>query len=104
MAGNIDTDARRSERKPLRKAVVLVVEMGAEATSYDAGTLDVSQHGARVQVDADLKPGQVLHLVRPDNPDETVTCLVVWTADVSSDTKGQAGLEFLKNNSSRLES
>jgi PilZ domain len=104
MYGNVDSDSRRSERKPLRKAVVLVVEMGEESTSYDARTLDVSEEGARIQVNAELKPGQVLHLVRPENPDETVTCLVVWTADVSSDKKGEAGLEFLKSNSAPLES
>ena len=83
---------------------MLVVEMEGEAASYDASTLDLSEHGARVQVNTEMKPGQVLHLVRPENPDETVSCLVVWTADVSSDIKGQAGLEFLKPFSSAMES
>jgi PilZ domain len=104
MAEYVETDSRRSERKPLRRAVVLVVEMEGEVASYEAGTLDVSGHGVRVQVNAEMKPGQVLHLVRPENPDETVSCVVVWTADVSSDVKGQAGLEFLKPFSSALES
>jgi PilZ domain len=104
MAGDVDTDSRRSERKPLRKAVVLVVEMGEETASHDASTIDVSPFGARVQANAELKTGQVLQLIRPDNPDDTVRCMVVWTADVSSDTKGEAGLEFLKNYTSPMES
>lgn len=83
---------------------MLVVEMGMETSSHEASTLDLSRHGARVQVNAKLKPGQVLHLIRPENPDDTVRCMVVWTADVSSDTKGEAGLEFLKPYSLPLES
>ena len=103
MAGNIDPDSRRSERKPLRKAVVLVVEMGEETTSHNATTIDISQQGARVQVNAELKAGQVLQLIRPDNPDDTVRCLVVWAAEVGSDGPDEAGLEFLQPFSSPLE-
>lgn len=104
MGGNADTDSRRSERKRIRKTVVLVVEMGEETATFDAATMDVSKHGVRVQANGKLKPGQVLHLMQPDNPDELVSCLVVWTSDVSSDKKGEAGLEFLRSYTAPLES
>jgi hypothetical protein len=104
MSGDVGTDSRRSERKPLRKAVVLVVEMGEEPVNFDASTIDICEYGTRIQTTADLKAGQVLHLVRPENPDEPVRCLVVWTADVTSDKRGEAGLEFLKTLPTPLES
>jgi PilZ domain len=94
---------RRSERRPLRKAVVLLVEGDEETTSRDATTVDVSQHGARIESCAELRPGQVLHLIRPENPTDTVRCLVVWTADVSADANAEAGLEFLQPYTSPLE-
>ena len=83
---------------------MLIVETGEETSSCEATTLDLSQHGVRVQVNAELKAGQVLQLIRPENPEEAVRCLVVWAADVSSDTKGAAGLEFLKTDALRSES
>lgn len=104
MVMKVGADSRRSPRKPLKKAVVLVVEIGDENTHYDASTLDVSPEGARVQAKAELRPGQFLHLIRPENPDELVRCLVVWTSDISSDKSGEAGLEFLNPSSSPLES
>lgn len=83
---------------------MLLVESGEETTSHDGTTLDLSPHGARVHAHARLTPGQVLQLIQPDNPADTLRCLVVWTADVSSDGTGEAGLEFLQPYPAPLES
>jgi PilZ domain len=88
----------------LRKAVILLVESGEETTSHEATTADISLHGVRVHAHAELTPGQVIHLVQPEDPTDTLRCLVVWTADVSSDGEGEAGLEFLQSYSTPSES
>lgn len=94
---------RRYDRKPARKAVVLIVESDGVETRHDATTVDISTHGARVEAETELVPGQTLSLLRPDDPSYALRCLVVWSGDVSSDRDGQAGLEFLDPDSATLE-
>jgi PilZ domain len=82
-------------RKPVRKAIVLMVESDGPEVRHEGTTVDMSEHGARVEAEAALAPGQTLSLIQADDPVHVLRCLVVWSGDVSSDGHGQAGLEFL---------
>ncbi len=86
---------RRSERKPLRKAVVLMVESDDPETLHEGETVDMSEHGARIETETPFAPGQTLNLIQPDDPTRSLRCMVVWTGDVSSDGHDQIGLQFL---------
>lgn len=103
MAGGTNAVSRRSERKPIRKAIVLMVESENHETQFNATTLDVSEHGVRIQADTALTPGQTLSLFQPDDPARALRCTVVWAGDVSSDGHDQAGLEFLDTQPIMLE-
>ncbi|MCL5671361.1 MAG: PilZ domain-containing protein [Acidobacteria bacterium] len=83
---------------------MLLVESGEETTPHDALTVNVSDYGIRVEAHAPLTPGQVLYLVLPGDPTGPLRCLVVWSADVTSDGKSEAGLEFLRHATTRSES
>lgn len=82
---------RRSPRVPARRAVLLLVE----AEQCGARTLDVSQHGVRLESQTLLKPGQVLELLPTETSGGPIRCVVVWAGDVGSDREGEAGLNFL---------
>jgi PilZ domain len=96
---------RRSERKPVKKAVVLMIESDEDdlETRHDGVTVDVSEHGARVEAEAALTPGQTLNLIQPDDPARSLRCMVVWAGNVSSDGHDQVGLEFLDSSQAGLE-
>lgn len=96
MTGDDYTVPRRSERKPVRKAIVLVVESEDPEVRHEGTTVDISAHGAKVEASAPLAPGQTLSLIQPDDPSRALRCLVVWAGDVGSDSDGQVGLEFLE--------
>ena len=75
-------------------AVIMFVETGGELEKHDALTLDVSEHGARVQAGVSLTPGQVVEVVSTQGNDP-VRGRVVWVGKPASEMEGQAGLEFL---------
>lgn len=95
MEGNNYPVRRRSERKPVRKAIVLIVESDYPEVRHEGMTIDMSEHGARVKVEAVLTAGQTVSLIQPDDPTHALRCFVVWSGEVSSDGQEQAGLEFL---------
>jgi PilZ domain len=97
MTGDASAVPRRSERKPVRKAVVLVIESEEPEARYEATTLDVSRHGARIQAETTLTPGQTLSLIQEEDPTHALRCTVVWAGEVSSDKLDHAGLEFLEH-------
>jgi PilZ domain len=86
---------RRSERKPVRKAIVLMVEADGPESLQQGTTVDLSEFGARVEAETALAPGQTITLLQPDDPATAYRCMVVWSGDVGSDGHGQMGLEFL---------
>ena len=83
---------------------MLLVESGEETRPHDALTVNISDCGVKVEAHAPLTPGQVLHLVLPEDPTGPLHCLVIWSADVSSDGKSEAGLEFLRHATTPSES
>ena len=86
---------RRSERKPVRRAIVLMVDEEDLDARHAGMTVDISEHGARVEAEAALIPGQTLNLIQPDDPTCYLRCMVVWAGNVSSDGHDQIGLKFL---------
>jgi len=84
---------RRSERQPAQIKVTLVIE-GNEAEQL-ASTMDLSQHGLRLQSDLSLAPGQPVGLLLSYNPSCVIGARVVWVGKADSAQAGQAGLEFL---------
>lgn len=94
---------RRSERKPVRKAIVLMIDEGNQDAGHPGMTVDLSDHGARVEAAAALTPGQTLTLVQPDDPSSSLRCMVVWAGDVASDGHDHVGLEFLDSSADNQE-
>lgn len=88
--------ARRAERRPSHRAMVLVFDEQetGDQLSEGAYAVDESEMGARVQTKAQLKSGQVIELQSEDKT-LRLRCRVVWTGEVASDHEGEAGLEFL---------
>ncbi len=85
---------RRSQRRRLSRAAILIFENDEDAPTCSATTVDVSDHGARIQLQAVLTQGQVLEFKTEDSA-QPVRCRVVWAGDMSSDREAEAGLEFL---------
>jgi PilZ domain len=103
MTGDAYAVPRRSERRPVRKAIVLMVESDDPEICHEGTTVDMSEHGARIEAEAALTPGQTLNLIQPDDPSHALRCMVVWSGDVSSDGQDQFGLEFLGSPQVNLE-
>ncbi len=103
MANDTHSESRRSERKPIRKAVVLLIEADEPENQSEGKTAGMSVQGASVESEAALTPGQILSLIQPDDPTHALRCTVVWSGDVSTDGNEQIGLEFIESPSSALE-
>jgi PilZ domain-containing protein len=88
-----DGSQRRSERKPARIVVTLVIE-GDEA-DHLANAVDMSEFGVRLQTDYSLTPGQRVGLLLSDNPDYVIGARVAWLGKADSEQAGEAGLEFI---------
>jgi len=88
--------SRRSERHPVKMAVILVIE--GEEVDQSSLALDLSPYGLRLQTAASLAPGQQVGLLPlPDDSSEgAIGARVVWVGKVETDQAGQAGLEFLR--------
>lgn len=88
--------ARRSERQPIRMAVVLLSDSEEGGTRSEASTVDLSRHGCRVEGDARLRHGQLIHVIPSDSPGSAMMGRVVWVGEPASDLAGEAGIEFLQ--------
>ena len=89
------TTVRRSERKPVRIAVLLLVESEGKKVEGEAYTLDLSQHGLRLQVNIPLIQGQIVDVTPSEGPEFAVRGRVIWTGAVGSPQEGEVGFEFL---------
>jgi PilZ domain len=97
MTGDALGAQRHSERKPVRKAVVLLIESEDPEARFEGTTVDASAHGAKVQAESFLTPGQTLSLLQDEDPARALRCTVVWAGDVVSDGSDHVGLEFLEH-------
>jgi len=89
-------EARRSERHPIRIAVVLLPDPNGAGTRNEAYTVNVSWHGCRIEGPASLGQGQVIQLVPTDSPEAPIMSRVIWVGEPASDLAGEAGIEFLQ--------
>ena len=86
--------SRRSERKLVKMAVVLVIEN--DEIDPSALTLDLSPFGLRLQTAAALVPGQPVGVLLGDKSQGVIDARIAWVGQVDTDQAGQAGLEFLR--------
>src|SRR6266568_5415567 len=92
----------RAKAKPIRSfkrtraeiPVLLSLGRKAQQASHLASILDVSFLGARVRARAELKPGQVVNVIRMTGASAAVPSQVVWVGPPGSDTEVQAGLRY----------
>jgi hypothetical protein len=90
---------RRSERKPQKVEVTLLAKTAGVEFQQPAHTVDISQHGLRIQTDdpideaRPLNPGQLVYVYGVG--DVTLGyCRIVWV-HTNSQSCSQAGLAFL---------
>lgn len=95
MAEVSSSKIRRSERHPIRMAVVLLTDSETRETGTKAFTVDLSQHGCRVEGNASLTQGQIVQMIPSDSVDTAIMGRVVWVGKPASDLAGEAGIEFL---------
>ena len=94
-SGNQST-ARRSERIYVQMPVALLVDSNAQSDEHAVSTVDLSNNGVRVCVDAGLLPGLAVAIVTNSGQQRTLPGRVVWIGQSGTRLEGQAGIEFLK--------
>ena len=93
---NPQTGVRRSKRHPIRMAVVLLMAPHDTRTQCEGFTVDISQHGCRIEGSASLGQGQIIQLTPQDAPETPIMGRVIWVGEPASDLAGEAGIEFLQ--------
>jgi hypothetical protein len=96
MAEGSETAHRKSERRPLRLAVVLLMDAPGGEIMNEGFTIDVSQHGCRIEGPAPITEGQLIRLLPWDTPEGAIAGRVVWVGEPASSLAGEAGIEFLQ--------
>lgn len=95
--------ARRDcDREPARLPLKLLVRSRGRLIPVDAFSVDVSPLGLRVQVEFELAPGQAIEAIANGDPASPRHCQVIWAKPPTSGRKGEAGLEFLRPDSSLM--
>jgi PilZ domain len=90
------TATRRSERRPLRLALVLLMDSEEGEVRGEGYTVDISQHGCRVEAGGTMCEGQLVRLLPWDSSEGAVAGRVVWIGEPASSLAGEAGIEFLQ--------
>ena len=96
MPSTTKSPTRRSERQPIRMALVLLTDANNGENREEAVTVDLSQHGCRIESPASLTTGQLVHLMPADSPGVSMPGRVVWVGEPTSELAGEAGIELLK--------
>ena len=96
MGDNPNLKTRRSERQPIRMALVLVTNTNEAEEREEAFAVDLSQHGCRIQGTASLAPGQLVHLIPSEPATAMMSGRVVWVGQPASELAGEAGIELLQ--------
>ena len=91
-----DSPERRSTRKPVALALLIVVNSeGEESDEASAQAQDLSLHGMGISTGASLKTGQLVDIRANEGLGGPVRARVVWVGAPESDKQCPAGLEFL---------
>ena len=77
-------------------ALVLLTDPNDAENREEAFTLDLSQHGCRIESSASLTTGQLVHLMPAESPGVSMSGRVVWVGDPASELAGEAGIELLQ--------
>jgi hypothetical protein len=97
----------------LRLALVLLMDSPEGETRTEGTTIDVSEHGCRIEAQTTMCEGQLIrvlpleaatpvtegNLVRMfpwDSPDGAMAGRVVWVGEPATSLAGKAGIEFLQ--------
>jgi monoamine oxidase len=87
---------RKSARRPLRLAMVLLADSDEGETRNEGFTVDFSQHGCRVEGVASISEGQLVRLLPWESAQGAIAGRVVWVGEPASKMAGEAGIEFLQ--------
>ena len=87
---------RRSERKPLGRAVSLVVDSERSRIVHRVFGVDLSALGIRVRAEIALLPGQLVTVIPSEGNSQAVRSRVVWVGETGSERAGEAGIAFLE--------
>jgi hypothetical protein len=96
MANSSNIDHRKSERRPVRLALVLLTDSDEGEIRNEVFTVEVSQHGCRVEGVAPVCEGQLVRLLPWESPGGAIAGRVVWVGEPASKLAGEAGIEFLQ--------
>jgi hypothetical protein len=88
-------ERRRSERTHTRIPITLRMGPADDAVERMGTTVDLSQHGARIVTNAELRAGQTLEILSFRSYVVPVRAQVVWVRGSTSGPPVEAGLEFL---------
>ena len=91
-----DNPARRSSRKPVALALLILVDSeGGESDEATAQAHDLSALGMGISSGASLKTGQLVDIRANEGLGGPLRARVVWVGQPESDKQCPAGLEFL---------
>jgi hypothetical protein len=95
LGADFETLDRRSERRQVRMAIILLTESEGGKLESEAYACDLSQHGLRAQTSMSLMPGQLIEVVPSQAAPYAISGRVVWVGSPASEQAGEIGLEFL---------
>jgi hypothetical protein len=95
MAESSNIIHRKSERRPLRLALVLLMDSDEGERRDEGYMVDLSQNGCRVEGVEPICEGQLVRLLPWESPEGAIAGRVVWVGKPESKLAGEAGIEFL---------
>lgn len=84
---------RVGKRVPFETHVKLRIVSGDGGITGDSSTIDLSESGVRLRLEAVVQPGQLVEVFLSSNPEP---CRVVWVRESGLKKERIAGLQFLR--------
>ena len=82
-----ETD-RKSERRPIRLALVLLIDSPEGEIRNEGYTIDMSQNGCRVEGAGSVSEGQLVRLIPWESTETAIAGRVVWVVEPASNLAG----------------
>ncbi|HEV2350203.1 MAG TPA: PilZ domain-containing protein [Terriglobia bacterium] len=86
---------RNHERIFRTLPITLLLDYRDKETEYPASTINMSEHGLKIQTRAALDRGQTLEVLTENTGSRLAHCRVVWVHQQDSEPAFEAGLEIL---------
>lgn len=96
MSESLFETERKSERRPIRLALVLLIDSPEGEIRNEGFTVDLSQNGCRVEGAESITQGQLVRLLPWESTQTAIAGRVVWVGEPASKLAGEAGIEFLQ--------